>query len=71
MFGTFLTVILIALAGGIAIGGWYYSERIETVKEELGSAQGQIGRYRVALGIDKASQGNLVELRMMNCDRNP
>jgi hypothetical protein len=62
VFGTFLTIMLLMLGGGIAIGSWYYSGRIDTMKEELAGAQGQVVRYRVALGIDKASAGALVEL---------
>jgi len=31
-------------------------------KGQLGAANGQISRYRVALGIDKASHGSMVEL---------
>jgi hypothetical protein len=51
-----------AMIGGLGIGSWYYSERIETLKEQMNTKEAQLGRYRVALGIDKASRGNLIEL---------
>ncbi|MGA8312554.1 MAG: hypothetical protein WB755_21155, partial [Terriglobales bacterium] len=50
-------VLLTCLAGGfgVVIGSWHYSERIQAQDQQL-------GRYRVALGIDPASKGALVEL---------
>jgi hypothetical protein len=41
--------------GGVAIASWHYNE-------ELTAKDGQPSRYRVALGIDPASKGALVEL---------
>jgi|SRR5579871_3508774 len=52
---TFVGLLVVSVGAGVAIGAWHYSERLET--QEL-----EIHRYRVALGIDKASEGALVEL---------
>ena len=60
--GSFIGLAVVCLIVGFGAGLMYYSEQIETVKGRLEAANGQIGRYRVALGIDKASEGALVEL---------
>jgi hypothetical protein len=52
---SFIGLALVFFAAGIGVGLWHYSER-------LNEKDGQIGRYRVALGIDKASEGALIEL---------
>lgn len=52
---SFIGLVVISVSAGIGIGSWHYSERIET-------KDGEIHRYRVALGIDRASAGALVEL---------
>lgn len=51
-----------SLLVGLALASWYYHGQIVAVKEQLNTKDGQIGRYRVALGIDPASQGALIEL---------
>jgi len=48
-------LIIVSILSGIEIGSWHFSERLE-------AKDGEIHRYRVALGIDKASDGSLVEL---------
>jgi hypothetical protein len=52
---SFVGLVVLSIAAGIGIGEWHYSERLET-------KDGEIHRYRVALGIDNASAGALVEL---------
>jgi hypothetical protein len=52
---SFIGLASVLLIGGIALGQWHYSEL-------LNEKDGQIGRYRVALGIDPGSAGALVEL---------
>jgi hypothetical protein len=52
---TFLMLAGACLSLGLGVGKWYYAREIDTLK-------GQNERYRVALGIDKASKGNLIEL---------
>ena len=52
---TFASLTIFGILAGVAIGSWHYGERLET-------KDGEIHRYRVALGIDKASAGALVEL---------
>jgi hypothetical protein len=51
----FMGLVVVSFSTGLGAGLWHYSERLE-VKD------GEIHRYRVALGIDEASQGALVEL---------
>jgi len=60
--GAFVGLAVISLLSGVALESWHYSGQISTLTTQLNSKDGEIGRYRVALGIDKASQGNLVEL---------
>jgi hypothetical protein len=52
---SFVILVVLCLLTGIGIGSWHYSERLE-------EKDGQLSRYRVALGIDKASPGALIEL---------
>lgn len=52
---SFVMLVVLCLMAGISIGSWHYAERIE-------AQGGQISRYRVALGIDKASPSALIEL---------
>lgn len=59
---SFLFLFIAGLALGYFLGAWYYLERLETLSTQLDSKDSQIGRYRVALGIDKTSGGALVEL---------
>ena len=40
----------------------YYSSQIGSLREQIAAKDGQLNRYRVALGIDPASKGALVEL---------
>jgi hypothetical protein len=51
----FVTLLILGILTGIGIGSWHYGERLEEQK-------GQIGRYRVALGIDKGGPNALAEL---------
>ena len=52
---TFIGLALVFLMAGVQLGAWHYSEL-------LSEKDGQISRYRVALGIDPGSAGALVEL---------
>lgn len=52
---SFVGLVVISIAAGVGIGTWHYSERLD-------AQDSQIKRYRVALGIDSASKGALVEL---------
>ena len=52
---SFVGLVILSVSAGIGIGSWHYGERLDT-------KDGEIHRYRVALGIDKASAGALVEL---------
>lgn len=61
MFGSFLLAFAAAVLVGLTIGSWYYSGRIATAQAQIAQKDGEIARYRVALGIDKASQGAMVE----------
>jgi hypothetical protein len=60
--GSFATLTVLCLAIGFAGGMLYYSSEIGSLHEQINSRDGQINRYRVALGIDPASKGALVEL---------
>lgn len=40
----------------------YYSSQVGSLHEQIDSKDGEIARYRVALGIDPASKGALIEL---------
>jgi hypothetical protein len=57
---------VIFLAFGILVGHafatWYYGRQMALKDEQLSAKDGQLSRYRVALGIDKASDGALIEL---------
>jgi hypothetical protein len=52
---SFAFLLIFGLLGGVAIASWHYNQ-------ELTAKDGQLSRYRVALGIDPASKGALVEL---------
>jgi hypothetical protein len=52
---SFVGLAMIFFGAGLGAGLWHYSERLE-IKD------GEIHRYRVAMGIDEASKGALVEL---------
>jgi hypothetical protein len=56
-----LAVILFS-GVGMGIATWYFAGQIASLKEQINAQDGQIRRYRVALGIDKASRGAMVEL---------
>lgn len=58
----FIGLSVVALAAGFAGGMLYYSGQIGSLKEQMNTKDGQIGRYRVALGVDKASRGAMVDL---------
>lgn len=51
----FIGLMVVSVASGIGVGHWHFSEQLE-------AKDGEIHRYRVALGIDPASKGALVEL---------
>jgi hypothetical protein len=52
---SFVMLLVLGVGAGLGIGTWYYSGRVS-------EKDGLIARYRVALGIDRSSQGNLIEL---------
>jgi hypothetical protein len=60
----FAFVMLSALCLSVGFGGGmlYYSSQVGSLREQISAKDGQLGRYRVALGIDPASKGALVEL---------
>jgi hypothetical protein len=59
---TFVTLSVLWLGAGFAGGMLYYSGQVGSLHEQIGTKDGEIGRYRVALGIDPASKGALIEL---------
>jgi hypothetical protein len=59
---SFVMLGALCLSIGFAGGMLYYGSEIGSLHEQISSRDGQIGRYRVALGIDAASKGALVEL---------
>lgn len=59
---SFATLSALFLAIGFAGGTLYYSSQVGSLHEQISAKDAQLGRYRVALGIDPASKGALVEL---------
>ena len=59
---SFIGLTVLCLVGGVGLASWHYSERISATESQSNAKDAEIGRYRVALGIDKASPGNLIEL---------
>ena|SRR5579862_2933227 len=59
---TFIGLTVVSVLGGFAVGMLYYSGQLGSAKEQINAKDSQINRYRVALGIEKASKGALVEL---------
>src|SRR5271156_1278931 len=57
-------VLLVVVAGGLgfSMARLYLNDQIAAVHEQISAKESQLGRYRVALGIDPASKGALVEL---------
>jgi hypothetical protein len=58
----FVTLCTLCLGLGYGAGMLYYSSQIGSLHEQTTAKDGQLSRYRVALGIDPASKGALVEL---------
>jgi hypothetical protein len=59
---TFVTLSVLWLGAGIGVGMFYYGGQIALLHEQIESKTEEIGRYRVALGVDPTSKGILVEL---------
>jgi hypothetical protein len=59
---TFASLSVLFLDLGYGAGTLVYGERVDSLREQNAAKEGQLGRYRVALGIDPASKGALVEL---------
>ena len=59
---SFIILAVLCLLGGLGLASWHYSGQISTLSGQVTSKDGEISRYRVALGIDKASKGAMVEL---------
>jgi len=59
---SFIGLSILCVVGGVALASWHYSERISTADAQVAAKDAEVGRYRVALGIDKASRGAMVEL---------
>jgi hypothetical protein len=59
---SFIGLAVVCLVSGFAAGVLYYSGQIGSLHEQISTKDGQLSRYRVALGIDPASKGALVEL---------
>jgi hypothetical protein len=60
--GAFVGLAVIFLISGIALASWHYSERFAVLESEGTTKDGEIHRYKVALGLEGASRGNLIEL---------
>jgi hypothetical protein len=58
----FVTLAVLCLGLGYGGGMLYYSSQVGSLHEQMSTKDGQLSRYRVALGIDPASKGALVEL---------
>lgn len=60
----FAFVMLAVLCSALGFGGgmMYYTAQVGSLHEQIIAKEGQISRYRVALGVDPASRGALVEL---------
>jgi hypothetical protein len=58
----FIVLMISGAVTGYLVAAWYYSGQLESRAAVLEEKDHQLGRYRVALGIDKASEGALVEL---------
>jgi hypothetical protein len=58
----FVMLAIVSIGAGVAGGTWYYAGQVGSLHEQLYAKDDQLGRYRVALGIDPASKGALVEL---------
>jgi hypothetical protein len=59
---SFAMLSALCLTIGFAGGMLYYSSQIGSLQQQMSAKDGQLSRYRVALGIDPASKGALVEL---------
>jgi hypothetical protein len=59
---TFILLVAIAVAVGYIASSWYFSGLLGNKAALIEQKDAQIGRYRVALGIDKPSEGALIEL---------
>ena len=59
---SFIGLAVLCVLSGMGLAGWHYSERISTLEAQSGTKDSEISRYRVALGIDRASRGALIEL---------
>lgn len=58
----FIVLALIGIAVGYMASSWYFRSVLDGRAVLIEQKDAQLGRYRVALGIDKASQGALIEL---------
>jgi hypothetical protein len=58
----FVMLCVLGLCVGFGGGMLYYSSQVGSLQQQVSSKDGQLNRYRVALGIDPASKGALVEL---------
>ena len=58
----FIVLAGLGIGVGFTTGMFYYSGQVGSLHEQIGAKDGQISRYRVALGIDPASKGALIEL---------
>ena len=66
---SFATLAIVSVSAGFTLGMFYYSGQLSTLHEQIGTLHeqireqsGRIRSYRVALGIDQASEGALIEL---------
>ena len=59
---TFLGIAALFVGAGYGAGAWHYAERISVKDEQIIQRNEQIARYRVALGVDSASRGILIDL---------
>jgi hypothetical protein len=60
--GAFIILVALGVSAGLGIGAWHYSGRISDMETQVSTTNGEIHRYKVALGLEAASKGNLIEL---------
>jgi hypothetical protein len=59
---SFIILVALSISAGLGIGAWHYSGRISEMETQVSTTNGEIHRYKVALGLEAASRGNLIEL---------
>jgi hypothetical protein len=60
--GAFIGLAVVFFLSGAGAGSYYFAGQIAAMREQMVTKDGQVSRYRMALGIDPGSKGALVEL---------